>query len=308
MNIFERRKLTLFIASLSAAILAWLFFAFSSKYVYQYGAVVRYINSPQDKTFHPLQSDSVYMQVEGTGWQLIFSRLRIFPSNVAVDLKSLNTKSYVSLSDQLEKINRQLSIDQRIVSISPDTLYFDFSATSVKKVPIKLSYDFEYEGRHNLAGVPEIVPAYVTIMGPAHDLELIDYWLTDSLKRTDLKTSFSTRIYLKRSPKNNLNISPRTVNVTVPIDEFTEMHVDIPVRVVNNKGYDVKLLPEKVRLTYLTALSNYNKFDSQSISVTVDLNNWETKGYKQLPVKLSGFPEFYKLISIQPQIVDFIIQ
>lgn len=40
---------------------------------------------------------------------------------------------------------------------------------------------------------------------------------------------------------------------------------------------------------------------------TVDLEKWKNRGYKQLPVNLTRFPDFSKMVKIEPQQIDFII-
>jgi len=308
MNTFKRRKFALFITCLSLAILAWLFFAMSNRYVYKIPTRVHYINSPKKKAFHSLQSDTVLLQIEGTGWQLLFSRMRISPHNIGVNLEKLNTKNYITFSEQLNEINSQVGSNQRVVSVMPDTLYFDFSARNTKKIPVKLTYNFQYKWPYNISGPVQLIPEYVTISGPPEDLAHIDYWLTDSLKRTEVESDISTKILLKRNQKANISIYPTIVNVKIPIDEFTEKSLLISLKVLNNSGYDIKLLPEKVKITFLTALRNYSKIDRESMEATIDMDYWQNKGYGQLPVKLSRFPGFCKLVSIEPQIVDFIIK
>lgn len=308
MNTFERRKLVLFITCLFLAILAWFIFALSNRYVYKVSTQTHYINYPQEKAFHSLQSDTVSLQVEGTGWQLLFSRMRISPPSIDVNLKKLEATNYVTFSDQLNDLNRQLGSQQRVVSVEPDTLYFDFSARSVKKVPVRLLYNFQFRGQHAISGPIQMAPQYIMVTGPKEDLNHINYWLTDSMRREDVHTSITAKSYLQKSQKDNVSIYPNIVEAKIPVDEFTEKSLEIPLKIINNRGYDVKLLPEKVTVKFLTALSNYPKINRDQIEATVDISSWQTNGYKQLPIKLLHFPAFCKLISIDPQIADFIIE
>ena len=101
--------------------------ALNKKYVYTAKTVLYYKNFPQKKAFHPLQSDTVDLQVEGTGWQLLFARLRVKPQSISINLEKLNTRNYVLFAEQLSAVNKQLETSQKIISVSPDTLYFDFT-------------------------------------------------------------------------------------------------------------------------------------------------------------------------------------
>jgi len=299
----------MFFVCLAFALGAWLFFALSNSYVYQARTVVRFVNFPQNKAFHSLQSDTVKLQIEGTGWQLLFSRLRINPQSVDIDLKDLNKQTFVNLSDQLGYINQQFSSTQKVVYVQPDTLYFDFSSRAIKKVPVQLVTDIQFVKQYGISDTTKINPAYVTVTGPKEDLSKIVIWKTDTLKAKDISGNISSKISLKRPMLANINIYPSYAEVKVPIDEFTEKTVEVSIKVRNNRNYyDIKLLPDKVKITFMTSLGNYSKIDRDSFEATVDLDSWTEKSYRQLPVLLTRFPDFCKLVRIEPQALDFIIK
>lgn len=305
----ERRRISLFLVCFIFAVGAWMFFALSNRYVYQVRTLVRFVNFPENKAFHSLQSDTLKLQVEGTGWQLLFSKLRINPQSVDINLKELRKQTYISLSDQLSYINQQFASTQKVVYVQPDTLYFDFSSRAVKKIPIRLVQNIQFKSNYGISDSVRISPDYVTVTGPLEELALIDYWTTDTLSMKDVSGSINTKIPLQRPSQANINIYPGIVDLRLLVDEFTEKVIEVPVKVLNNDEFsNIKLLPDKVKITFLTALSNYPKIERGNFEISVDLNNWKEKGYKQLPVKVSLFPDFCKLVKIEPQNIDFIIQ
>ncbi|SKB39449.1 CdaR family protein [Daejeonella lutea] len=305
----ERRRISLFFICLAVALGAWLFFALSNSYVYQARTVVRFVNFPQNKAFHSLQSDTVKLQIEGTGWQLLFSKMRINPRSVDIDLKDLNKQTFINLSDQLGYINRQFSSTQKIVYVQPDTLYFDFSSRAIKKVPVELVSDIKFVKQYGISDDVKINPSYVTVTGPKEDLSKITVWKTDTLTAKNISRSISSKLAFKHPSMANINIYPSYADVKIPVEEFTEKMVEVTIKVQNNRNYqDVKLLPEKAKIRFMTALSNYSKIDRDYFEVVVDLDNWTQKSYNQLPLKIAKFPDFCRLISIEPQAVDFIIQ
>lgn len=305
----ERRRLSLFFVCLTLALGAWLFFALSNSYIYQARTVVRFVNFPQNKAFHSLQSDTVKLQIEGTGWQLLFSKLRMKPHSIDIDLKDLYKQTFINLSDQLGYINRQFSSTQKIVYVQPDTLYFDFSPRSIKRVPVKLLSNIQFVRQYGVSDTVKITPAYVTVTGPKEDLAKIKFWKTDSLNLKDVAGNISAKISLQRPSKTNINIYPAIAEVKIPTDEFTEKSIEISIKVLNNTNfYDIKLLPEKVKITFMTALSNYSKIDRNYFEAIVNLDNWSERYYKQLPVRIIRFPNYCKLVKIEPQNVDFIIK
>jgi len=305
----ERKRFLVFVTCLLLAIAGWLFLALNNKYIYTAKTVLVYKSFPQKRAFHPLQSDTVDLQVEGTGWQLIFARLRINPQSIAVSLEKLNSRNYILLSEQLYNINLQLESAQKIVSLRPDTLYFDFSKRTVKKVPVKLISSFSFANQYGISNAIEINPDYVTVSGPQKELEKITHWNTDTLILHHLQNTTSTRVAMKQNSQKNVNIFPASVEVKVPIDEFTEKTLEVPLKIINNKEYyNVKLYPKKVKITFLVALSNYTQVDEDFVDVAVDLDEWKLLNHSQLAVKLLRFPDYCKVVKIVPNKVDFIIE
>ncbi|HEY0667715.1 MAG TPA: CdaR family protein [Sphingobacteriaceae bacterium] len=304
----QRRKVAVFFTCLAIAVFAWLFFALSNQYEYTIKTKVDYINLPQNKAFHPLQSDTVTLKIEGTGWKLLFSRINLIPETIKVNLKSLSRRNFVTFSEQLSDINKRFHSTHRVISVMPDTLYFDFSSRSVKKVPVKLLYKINFKPGFGISDSIEVLPNYITVTGPIEDIEDIKAWGTDTIQVDGVNNTVNARVAMK-SPSNNVTIYPSMVEVKVPVSEFTEKSFDLPVSIINNeKNIDVKLLPSKVRVTFLISLNDFANIVRDDFVAVIDLHDWSEKQYKQLPVIIKKCPAFCKIVRVEPQMVDFIIE
>ncbi|MBC7915207.1 MAG: YbbR-like domain-containing protein [Pyrinomonadaceae bacterium] len=309
LNRIERRRVTVFLTCLLVAVFTWLFFALSNTYPYQVKSQINFINPPLNKAYDPLQDDTITLAVEGSGWQLLFSKLKLRPKILDVNLKALNTTNYVTISSQLHEINLQFTeSNQKIVSASPDTLFFDFSKRITKRVPIKFLYKIGFKQSYGISNRIKLEPASVMVTGAAEDLKGINFWFTDTLSLRGISESVNTEIGFQKANKNNVDVYPKQVKVRIPVDEFTEKTIDVPLEITNNPGKDIKLIPEKVKITFLTALSNYDRMDRDSLKISVDLDNWYKNKFPQLPVKITRFPAFCKQVKTDPQTVDFLVK
>ncbi len=305
----ERKRFLVLVTCLLIAIAAWLFMALNNKYPYTVKTVLKYNSIPQKKAFHPLQSDTVDLQVEGSGWQLLFARLRIKPQSISISLEKLNNRNFILFSEQLYNVNNQLETSQKIISVKPDTLYFDFSEKTVKRVPVKLVSELSFLRQYNASGPIDITPDYVTISGPEQELERIKEWKTDSLKLDDVQYTSKSIVAMTQSKMKNVSIFPASVEVKVPVDEFTEKVLEVPLKVINNREYySVKLYPRKVKITFLVALSKYHQVNEEFIEAVVDMNEWKNLNHNKLRVRIMRFPDFCKMIQVNPGKVDFIIE
>jgi YbbR domain-containing protein len=304
----ERKRFLVLITCLFLAIAGWLFLALSNKYVYMAKTVLVYTSAPQKKAFHPLQSDTVDLLVEGTGWQLLFARLRVSPPSISISLEKLNNRNYILFSEQLYSVNNQLETSQKIISVRPDTLYFDFSKRTVKKVPVRLVSNLSFLKQFGISDEIELNPGYVTVSGPQEELGKIAEWKTDTLKLQDIQRPVVTRVHMKQNVFKNVNIFPSSVEVKLPVDEFTEKTLEVPLKIVNNTDYyNVRLYPKKVKVTFMVALSSYQQVNEEFVEASVDISEWKFQKHEQLTVKLTRFPDYCKLVKVAPEKVDFII-
>jgi hypothetical protein len=225
-----------------------------------------------------------------------------------VDLLPLNKGNTVALNSQITQIPVN-NVNHPVVSFNPDTLYFDFLNRSVRRVPIKLLAAVKYQSQFAQSNNAIIKPAYVTLVGPSSRIDSILQWNTDSLFVHNVNATIRTKVNLQNPVEGNVTIYPKSVDIILPVDEFTEKTLEIPVKLVNNSSYySVKIFPQKVKVTFVTSLKRYAETGEDFFEATADLNLWKNKGYSILPVKLTSSPPFCKIVSIYPPNIDFIVK
>lgn len=308
LNKSQRRKLSIFFKCVLFSAIAWVLFAVSNKYIYSKYVGLEYINFPDNKAFMAMQPDSAVVKIEATGWQLLFTSLTEDDPLVQVDLSGLQNRDFISFANQIGFINRQFPSNQRVVSVSPDTLFFDFSAQTEKRVPVNVKYDLGFARQFGLIGPIEVSPEYVTVRGPREEILEIQHWDTDTLILSGLNAPVAQSVYMNTHLQPNLKVSPAQVNVVVPVGEMTEKEIEVAIEVINDDAYRaIKLLPGKVRLTVLVSLMDYADIGPESFRAIVDMKDWKEGVRTTLSVKLLQLPEYCKLVRIEPQNVDFFV-
>ena len=309
LNKTQRRKLSIFAKCIVFSFLAWALFAVSNKYVYSVKSGVQYVNIPDNRAFHPLQSDTVHVQIEATGWQLLFSKFRSIRPTLQVDLSGLKNRSWIVLTNQLGFLNRQFPETQQVKAVVPDTLYFDFSKQTERKVPVKALYNLQFSKQYDVIDQVHVSPEYVTITGPLEDVVQIEEWETDTIRLADVNTDVQTVANLKQNQRANINVYPTSVEVTIPVGEVTEKILEVPLKVENASRFrSVRLLPDKIRLTVVVSLRDFMKVNAGAFEAVVNMDDWKENDVRSLPVIITRTPEFCKLVKIEPQNVDFFVR
>ncbi len=305
----ERRRISAFFTCFLLAVLAWVFVTMSNNYIIPVKVVLNFKNQPLHKAFYALQADTVNALVGGTGWQKLFSNLSSKSQSVDVDVRKLDVQNYIVLSNQLRQINAQSEKNKQIISFNPDTVFFDFTARKVKRVPVVLNYHIQYDKQYARSDDINILPNYVTISGPAAYIDTVNHWKTDSLVVQHASSDIHSRLKLLLPKENNVSIYPKTVDVDIPVDEYTEKILEVPVKLINNKTYsNVVLFPKKVKVTFTVSLNNYAAINTNFFEAVANLDDWQKNGSSTLSVKLKQQPDFCKIVNMQPASINFIVR
>lgn len=305
----QRRKISIFVRCIIISFIAWTLIAISNKYTVTLKTGIEYVNIPEKRAFHPLQSDTVNVRVKMSGWDLLFSKFNPDSSNIQVDLSNLKSRNFIVFSNQLGFINRQFPANKQVTHVAPDTLYFDFSKQTQRKVPVKVPYNITFRKQYGITGETKVNPAYVTITGPLEDVANIEFLETDTIRGIQIQTDVRTVANINRNQRTNITIYPTIAEIVIPVGELTEKVIEIPLKIENARKFtSVRTVPSKVTITTLVSLKDYNKWSARDFEAVVDLESWVVNGATSLPVILTQVPDFCKIIKIEPQNVDFFVR
>lgn len=309
LNKVQRRKISIFVRCVIISLIAWLIIAGSNKYTFTIKAGIEYVNIPEKRAFHPLQSDTVAVQIKMTGWDIVFSKLKQENVNIQVDLSTLSSRNYIVFSKQIGFINRQFPADKQVITVSPDTLYFDFSKQTQRKVPVRVPTSITFKKQYNIIGETRANPEYITITGPLEDLANIEYLETDSITGKNIHADIRTLANINKRQRPNISIYPKSTEIVIPVGEVTEKTIEVPVKVENGDRYSsVRVLPSKVTLTAMISLKDYSKYTARDFEAVVNMADWEDTYVKSLPIIITKVPDFVKVVKVDPQNVDFFVR
>lgn len=309
LNKAQRRKINIFFRCIIISFVAWLLIAISNKYTFTVKAGIEYVNIPEKRAFHPLQSDTVSIKIKMSGWDVLISRLRPDTANIQVDLSSLSTRNFIVFSNQIGFLNRQFPAEKQVIMVSPDTLYFDFSKQTQRKVPVRVPTSITFKKQYNIIGETRTNPQYITITGPLEDVANIEYLETDSVTGKNIHTDIRTLANINKNQRTNITIYPTFTEVVIPVGEITEKIIEVPIKIENAGPYSsVRIIPSKVVITAMISLKDYTKWSARDFEAVVDMSEWQQDKVRSLPIILTKVPDFVKVIKIEPQNVDFFVR
>ncbi|MCO4291480.1 hypothetical protein NF867_01210 [Solitalea sp. MAHUQ-68] len=307
LNRRERHKLGLFFVCLLFAIVFWLISSLSNKYVFDVNTSLILTNIPTDKTLSVKNVEDITLKVEGTGWQLIFSKVNLLNKPLKLDISQIKG-NHISLIKYIDGLNQQMNNGLRIKLIKPESINLDFSSRIVKQIPLKLFADITFKKQFFYSSNLVLEPDSVTVSGPIDEVAKIEAWVTPKIVLHNLSDSVYRLIKLSGRSTDNIKITPNVVSLRIPVEKYTEGLITVKLNLANNdRNYDVNLLPGKIKLKYLCPVNKYPLVDEDMFYAQVDLNQWKNQGKNRLDVKLLRSPDFIRVINISPLVVDFLV-
>ncbi len=264
------------------------------------------------------QSDSnILYRIETTGVRLInyfistrYDTLFVDASNLTV-IQRNNTNYHVITGNELSEILvENVSAWGDINNIKPDTIFLELVPAIEKRFPVKLNADISFEQRFRQYGSITIDPDSVLLTGPQSILDTLDFVATAVWSPGRLRQTVQERVQLiKPVDIASVYLHRKYVEVRVPVAEFTQADIELPLHVICPEELDtaeLRLFPNKVNVSILVALQDYARLSEHMFEATVNCPQ-VTDSNGRLEIMMETYPAFVDIIRIRPPFVEYII-
>jgi YbbR domain-containing protein len=309
------KRLSAILVCFFIALIFWFLIALSKNYSASLTFPIDYVDLPGQKVVVNNLPSTIKLNVKASGFKILSYHFRKKRSPVEIDVDARIGTSFDPSSDVLviptktfaNDFYDQLGSDASIVNFIPDSIVFNFSYKSFKRVPVKLNAVMSFEKQYDTTGVSVVEPDSVSISGPSSVINKINYISTERIYLEKVKETFSEKVKLTSSKL--LVLSDTLVKVTIPVEKFTEEIVEVPVLAVHvPKGYSIKIFPDKINVKYQVGLSRYSEVSASLFEVIADAANTDVQKPGKLKVELVSIPSFIRFAGITPERVDYILR
>ena len=311
-----RREVAVFSFFLLLSFVFWFLNGLSKEMKGRIEYPVRYINFPEGKTLVNDLPDHLSLSVEGPGYSIVQTKLGGSREHLTIDLDRISIqvledreilKLYSLTYNLRAMLAEQIRTDFSINSISPDTIFFDMDRISRKKVMVIPDIEINTQRQYIVIGNISCDPDSIEVSGPRVIVDTLSAVYTrnytfDQLNRTESKT-------LVLKPINRIAFSERKVEVNIPVEQFTEALLEVALKAVNVPDTAlVRLFPDRVKVSCIVALSDYNNFMNAPLEAIVDMAGLDIASTSRLKVELRNLPVYAAQVRHNPQFVEYLIE
>jgi len=309
------KKFGVFFIFIVIATFLWFLNALSKEYTTIISYPVRYTNFPQNKILVSKLPRHLDFRISSFGFTLLRYKLNTTLMPIVFDVNSFSLRSsntdnetfYITTKLIQEDFSDQLSSDIKLIDILQDTLFFKFSQKIKKKVAVKADIKFGFQKQYMQKGNLIIEPDSIEISGPQRIIDSIEYVKTRVYEVENLNKEFRKNIQLRKIDK--VKFSKKRVSVIQNVEKYTEDNIKIPVEIYNlPDSLIMKTFPNKITLTYLVGLSDYEKVSASQFKFFIDYSLIHAENNSLIEVSLDKYPQYIKLINYYPKRLEFIIE
>ena len=314
-NIKADRRLIVFLFFVFLSTIFWFLNQLEEEYVTDISLPVRYTNMPADKILVNDLPEYFEIRVRAHGYKLleykISNKFLPFQINVnSITLRMLSgsdfSKLYALTRLMDDKIENQLSSELEVVSISPDTIYFEFADRIFKKVPVVSGINAKPATQYMIHGNIVFSPDSVIISGAEPIVDTINEIYTNQIELLDLDANYNDDIKLNKI--DNVNLSEDKVDFSINVEKFTEGTKTVKLQVANvPDSLIIRTFPKEITVTYLVALSDYEKVLPELFEAVVDFKETSNQ-LNRLNIKIQNSPDYIKSLRYNPKTVEYIIE
>ena len=315
-KITSNKKLLVYVFFVGIATIFWFLNALSKEYTTNVNYPVRYVNLPKSKVLTNELPSRLTLKVTAFGFDLLRYKLSTaflsnpFDVNKYTNnrLENESIKKYHLLTSQItNRFEKELSSSIRLQSISPDTIVFELSPILEKKVPIQLNISNAFEQQYMLGGEISLSQDSVVVKGPSSILDTIFKVETELLVLSDLDKTVKKNVDLKE--KEGIEFLQKKIEVTVPVEQFTEAKKTVLIRANNlPDSLVIRLFPRDVKVSYFVGLKRYDNVSADHFDFVVDYKQTLSTESNRLAISLIGKPTFVSNVRFYPQDVTYLIE
>ncbi len=290
----------------------WLLQSMQEEYEIDVSIPIKYKNVPVDIAFTEQAPEKITVRLKDKGSVLMnYSFGRKFApieKNFKTKDQQASTGALTISTKELEaEIQKQLIATTRLIKFDPGQIKVTYGRRAHKTIPVVFDGKINLEPGFQLSGEilinPAVVNAYATeaLLDSTPQINTV-YTVFKAVNKTITKT-----VQLQKSP--NLSLEKESVTVTIPVDEYSEKTLNIPVECTDiPPHYTVRMMPHTVKVSCNIPISRFKELTEKQFAIQIPFNVLEQNLSGIVSVELTQKPNWVSTCSLSPNKVEFVIE
>jgi hypothetical protein len=299
----------LFFVLLSAGF--WFLLSLQQEYEMEIVVPVKYKNIPAQMTLSGDNPVAVVAKVKDKGTVLVNYLWMYSFDPVEVNVKELqknDTQLIVSAKTIESNLSKQLISSTTLLRVEPQSIRIEHTELQTGELPVLAEVAVSLESGYQVSD-PIVTPPKVRVYASKTVLDTLSALKTVPVELKKMSGTQSISVALQEIP--GVRTDPEKVVVTIPVEEFTEKQLTIPVLCKSlPENYTLHLFPASVEVTCNVPVSHFNDLSEADFEIQIPFQEFEAgQESGKITVRLTKQPSLRVTDPvIRPDVVEFIIE
>lgn len=304
------REFLVFIFFLALSGIFWLLMTLNENYEMEVRVPVRIVDIPDNVVLTSEETDTVVVLLHDKGLVLAGYKYSDRLNSVNISFRDyIKRDGYglVSAAELQKLIIPHLQASTSITGIKTGLVEYYYSNGRSKRVPVKWTGQITPEQPYFISEVLYF-PDSVDVYAQEGKLDSISVAYTMPMNRTGFRDSLNVTANFPKD--NDVKIVPDQIRIKFLTDILTEERMDnIPITCINlPKNKTLRTFPSKITVNFITGVSRYKEIRPADFSVVVDYNEISSNHPEKCSVIIAKAPKGISRISLSVNKVDYLIE
>ena len=288
----------------------WLLQSLQQEYEIEINVPVRYKNIPPDISFTETPPQVVIAKVKDKGSVLLnYSFGRSF-APIETNMKNQAEKSgSISISKKAieNDIQKQLLATTSLVTFEPQHIEAAYSKRIKKEIPVVFNGTIQTNPGFHVSGNITISPMNISVYASDVVLDTLNQAKTVFTEIKKGNKTITKTVQLQKV--SDATYDPTSVTITIPIEEFTEKTLEIPVLCTDlPPHYTLRTFPSVAKVTCSIPLSRFKDLSEDAFEIRFSFKDLEQNVSGSLPIQLTKKPDWVSSVALVPDKIEFILE
>ncbi len=293
----------------------WFLNALSKTYTVDMTVPVAYINFPNNKTLSGKPDNQFNLKIKAHGFAILRHKIIFFFSPLEFNVNEMtknrmteSKRSYFAFpaKEFTSELAYQMANELEILSMTPDTLIFKFDKMGQKLVKVTPMIKINLKKQFQISGDIKTTPDSVIVNGPQSTIDTLRFVSTETKRFNAVGQPVQTQARIK--PIKDLYFEPEAVDISIPVEEYTESQQSVPVSLINQPAnVKIKLFPPKVKVSFQVGLSRFAEMNPEDFKLTVNYSDIKERR-QRLRITAESVPPYLYALKITPEEVEYLIE
>lgn len=304
------KKILAFSFCLILSAVFWFIQIYRQSFNATYDIPVKYTSVPQHVVFENSLPEKINVTIRDNGSSMFRNffvhRKDTIEINIDDIIKHSASKRLQGASFE-QLIREKLLPSSELLNYYPAQISFYYTALEQKKVPVIFDGQVFLERGYLLNGDISVTPDSIMAYGSKEALKSLHYAYTVSDTIENFKSSKPLTYNIKEV--HNTKFVPEKVQVTVPVDEYTQKNLQILITCTNlPPDINIRFFPSSVKVSFLVGLSKYESITSNDFSIQFDYNDLKDIKGSIVPLRITSSPEHVQNLFLSTTEAEFIFE